>query len=163
MEHYLLCESALTGQQDVWSLQLQAYVLFRFLSRKSDITQSLGQLCLPWSFKTALCQQIFMGKTTNTDGGNQCNTSSATFLARNSFSGSCAAVMPRKSFPIQAGLRVCCWDRNCNITEGYSLQEQFGRLIESLCLTVDQKEPPVFPVPCSILCFMLNYEIRKVM
>lgn len=56
------------------------------------------------------------------------------FFARNCFCGSCAAVMPRKSFPIQAGLRLCCWDRNCNITEGDSLEEQFGKLIETLCL-----------------------------
>lgn len=111
-------ESALTGQQGAWSFQLQGYVPFRFLNRKSAITQPLGQLHLPRSFKMALCQQIFMRKTTNTDEGNQCSISSAVFFARNCFCGSCAAVMPPKSFPIQGGLRPCCWDRGCVMRGG---------------------------------------------
>lgn len=118
MGHYLLYESALPGQRDVWSFQLQGYTLFTFLNRKAAITPPLGQLHLPWSFKMVLCQQIFMEKTTNTDEGNQCNTSSAIFFARNCFCGSCAAAMPRKSFPIQGGLRLCCWDRGCSIRGG---------------------------------------------
>lgn len=76
-------------------------MLLGFLNRKSAITQPLGQHNLLQSFKMALCQQIFTGKTRHRDEGNQCNTSSAIFFARNCFCGICAAVMPHKSFPIQ--------------------------------------------------------------
>lgn len=88
----------------------------------------------------------------------------AFFLARNCFCGSCAAVVPRKSFSIQGGLRPCCWDSGCAIRGGDLLQEKFSYLIETICLTVDWKKhhtnvPYVLVNPL----FRVELRVRKVM
>jgi len=96
-----------------------------------------------------------MGNTTNTDEGNQCHTSITIFFARNCICGSCAAVTPCKSSH-SGSIKAVLLRQRLYYSEGDPLQEKFKKLTETTCLTVDWKEPPMFPVSWSILCFMLN-------
>lgn len=108
----------------------------------------------------ALCHQILMEKNTNTDEGNQCNTWSTITFCQNCFCGSCAAVMPHKSFPVQGGIGLCCWDRGCSVrgepAAGEILLTDWDYLPNCWL-----KNPPVFLVSWSILCFMSNFELAK--